>query len=154
MPRRNPFNKNNSREKVKGKKIINVEKTTNIHLNEQELEMEKHSSKPDKDGNYNDTLDIHLRTDNAGTILPKDREKWIAISQSGVVITSPDELGECTSRLHPNNRTRFIRLGIDGQETDNGARCSYCESLMINLYIIAAVLGSGIILGIFKGAGF
>ncbi len=59
----------------------------------------------------------------------------------------------CTSRLHPANRSRTIKLGYDGRRTAEGAICSVCDGRLGTIYTVIFIFGIAVILGIWRGVG-
>lgn len=145
---------NQPRESVKGDKIINVKTERKMIINGQEFLMEERSSKPDDEGNYDDTVTIHVTTDHAGNPFPEDPRSILAFSHSGLSITSSDHFDRCTSRFH-TRPSRNILLGQDGRKLPNDtAICSHCDSWSTTFYLLIGLIGFGVVLGLFSGVGF
>jgi len=160
MPPRNPLREEGGqpREQVDGKDFINLKTSKKITIhgadgNTQEHKVSENKSAPDKNGTFSDDETIHLIPDAAGRLMPEDPRDIIAISDSGLFITDPDQLATCTSWLHSGNRSRTILLGQDGRATPRGAICSHCDSILTTLFLAIGILGLGVILGIWKGSG-
>jgi hypothetical protein len=152
---RNPFNKDGqSFEPFKGNKIINTKTVRNIKINNQDFIISERNSKPDDKGNYNINETNHIHTDHAGTPLSEDPRSLIAISHSGLFITSDEKFGTCSCWFHPNNRSSYILLGQDGRRLPNGDRCSFCDFWITNFYILIGIMFIGVVLGLFTGVGF
>jgi hypothetical protein len=157
MPR-NPFEKDKqAHETKKGEDIINNRTERFVRIRNQDGTYEDilrsvRDTRPDANGNYVDTELICDVRDPAGNSMP---ENLRTAKKSGDEnwITSPEELGICTSRLHPRNRTRNILLGHDGRETQNSAICSYCDYWHTTFYIAFAIIGIGVLAGLCIAAG-
>ena len=119
----------------------------------EEVPVSESSSCPDENGNYADKQTSHIVTDASGTVMPSDPARITAFSHSGLVITTPGEAAVCTSRLHPANRSRTIKLGYDGRRTAEGAICSVCDTRLGSIYIVILIFCLAVILGIWKGVG-
>ena len=97
MPPRNPLRESDhTREQKDGKDIINTRKqrTTRIVGPDgavQEIIMDISDSRPDENGAYIDAEMTNLSTDAAGNIMPENPHDVIAISHTGLYITSPEE---------------------------------------------------------------
>jgi len=158
MPPRNPLRENDQpREETTGDQITNVRTERTVRIagpdgNPQEFTTEIHDSRPDENGNFNIRELINAPTDHAGNPLPEDPRSLI-ISHSGLYITSPQQLGHCTSWLHPANQSRNILLGQDGRATAGGAVCSRCDSWLGTIYTMGAIFAIAILLGVWSGAG-
>lgn len=158
MARRNPFEESNPREPVKGVQIINTRKERIARIlgpdgYVQEIVLGMSDSRPDDNGGYVDTELVNVVTDRAGNTLPSDLHSLEGISYSGLFINSGDDRASCTSWLHPPGRSRKILLGEDGRQTLNGAICNRCDFWLGTIYLGLAVLGIGVILGLWKGVG-
>jgi len=157
MPR-NPFEKDKpAHETKKGEDILNNRTERFVRIRNQDGTYEDildrlRESRPDGNGNFIVTELICDVRDPAGNSLPDDLrtakksgdENWI---------TSPEELGICTSRLHPRNRSKNILLGHDGRETQNGAICSNCDYWHTTLFIAFGIIGLGVLAGLCIAAG-
>jgi hypothetical protein len=157
MPR-NPFEKDKpAHETKKGEDILNNRKERVVRIRNQDGSYEDilvsvRETRPDSNGNYVDTELICDVRDPAGNPFPEDLGTAIRSGEE-YWITSRDQLGICTSRLHPRNRSRNILLGHDGRETQNGAICTYCDYWHTTFYIAFAIIGIGVLAGLCKAAG-
>ena len=155
---RNPFEKDKpAHETKKGEDIINSRKERVIRIRNQDGTYEDvlvsvRDTRPDGNGNYVDTELTNFVTDHLGNPPPKDPQStWV--SHTHAIIRSKEDLGICTSRLHPRSRSRNIFLKHDGRETQNGAICSYCDYWHTTFYIAFAIIGIGVLAGLCKAAG-
>ncbi len=118
------------------------------------ITLKEKSSVPGPDGHYED---IESRTimdlTGDGSFLPSDPEQIIGWTSSGSFIRRGDTVFRCTSPFHGRRNRNFI-VGLDGRKTgpDTGI-CSSCQSVLNALYVAAAIIGAGIVFGIFMGAG-
>jgi hypothetical protein len=157
MPR-NPFEKDKpAHETKKGEDILNARTERVVRVRNQDGAFEDlvtnvRDTRPDGNGNYIDRELINIVTDHLGNPLSKDPQSTI-FSHTGLYITTRDELGICTSRLHPRGRSKNIFLGRDGRETQSGAICSYCDYWHTTFYIAFAIIGIGVLAGLCKAAG-
>jgi hypothetical protein len=157
MPR-NPFeNDKPAHETKEGEDILNSRKERFVRIRNQDGTFEDilvsvRDTRPDGNGNYVDTELICDVRDQAGNPLPEDLGSAIKSGEE-YWITSREQLGICTSRLHPRSRPKNILLGHDGRETQNGAICSYCDYWHTTFYIAFAIIGIGVLAGLCKAAG-
>jgi hypothetical protein len=156
---RNPLRgEGQPREQTSADQFINQTVTRNVQVHRpdgtiEERPVSESSSCPDENGNYADKQTSHIVTDASGTVMPSDPARITAFSHSGLVITTPAEAAVCTSRLHPANRPRTIKLGYDGRRTATGAICSVCDGRLGTIYAAIFIFGIAVIVGIWKGAG-
>ena len=154
---RNPFDEENPQREIIGENIINNIRQKVVRISDQngnirEVVIEAFSSIPGENGNFTDSDLQNVVTDHAGNSLPKDLDS-IKISNNGLFISHSDDTDHCSSFLHfsPN---RNILIGQDGRRTSRGAICSRCEFWLNSIYIFLAILGVGLVIGIYKGTGF
>lgn len=157
MPRRNPFEEPHPHKRQRGEDIVNLRRQRVARVigpdgSENEIVLESHDSRPLGDGSYVDTDAINLSMDADGNVFPHDPQSIVAVSHTGLFITSPDQFGICTSRLH-GNRSPNIFLGRDGRAVKGGAICSRCDFWLGTIYIALGVGALGLVLGIWKAAG-
>jgi hypothetical protein len=159
MPPRNPLRENDHpREQTKGKDILNTRSQRVARIvgqdgNVQEYIMDVHHSWLDGNGGHIDDELINVITDQAGNPLPEDPRSVIR-SHSDLFITSPEQFATCTSWLHGNRHSRNILVGQDGRPLPGGgAICSRCDTWVKTIYLALGILGVGLILGIWRGAG-
>jgi hypothetical protein len=157
MPR-NPLEEDNqSFEAVKGKSILNIRDETIVQYPDQDGNLQQYVtesiiSEPDGQGGYvNRTYKMPVY-DRFGNPLPKE-PGTVVYSHSHLPITSPDQLAYCISFLHPNGLSRNILVGQDGRLTPAGAVCSRCDFWMRTIYFGFAILGLGVVFGLFKAVG-
>ena len=159
MPSRNPLRgEGQPREQTNPDQFIKQTVTRNMQVHRpdgtiEERPVSESTSRPDENGNYADNETSHIVTDASGTVMPSDPARITAFSHSGLVITTPGEAAVCTSRLHPANRPRTIKLGYDGRRTATGAICSICDERLGMVYIVLLIFCLAVIWGIWKGAG-
>ena len=144
-------------EMLKGKKIINDRNETIVQLPDQngnlrQYVIESDISEPDGKGGYVSRTYKMPVYDRFGNPLPKDPSSVI-FSNSNLPITSPDQLAHCTSLLHPSGLSRNILVGQDGRLTPAGAICSRCDFWMRTIYFGFAILGIGVVFGLFRAVG-
>ena len=157
MPR-DPFEEENQpHEAIKGEDVVNVRTERIVRIRNQDGTYQNNvtnvrETRPDGNGNYIDTEIINVVTDHAGNRLPED-PRSVFFSHTGLYIGSQDQLGICTSWLHPHNRNRNIFLDRDGRETPAGAICSHCDYWIGTFCLAAGILGVGVLAGLCKAAG-
>jgi len=157
MPR-NPFvEENQAHEVIKGEDVVNIRTERIVRIRNQDGSYEDNlvsvrETRPDGNGNFVDRELICDVRDEAGNPIPEDLRSAIK-SGGGAYITSQEQLGICTSRLHPSNRSRNIFLGQDGRETPKGAICSNCDSWHTTIYIAFGIIGLGVLTGLCVAAG-
>ena len=155
MPRNSLKDGSPAFEPEKGKKIVNIITRKVVRLvnpdgKYQTFNVEENISKPSEDGTYIDSEIQIVNVDRAGNPLPKDL-RTASISNSDI-LTPKENKATCTFWLHFNG-SRNIYIGQDGHETNGGAICSRCESLLHFIYLIAGILGLGVVFGLYKGVG-
>lgn len=156
---RNPLRgEGQPREEVTGDRFNNLRTRKRVRMlgpdgNIIEATTAENDSRLDEDGNYVDTETINLIPDASGYFLPSDTGMLLGRSHSGLYITAPEQMAVCTSRFHPTNLSRTIKLGFDGRQTATGAVCSACDQRLGSIYIMVFILSVAVILGIWKGAG-
>lgn len=148
MSNDNPLNT----ESLKGDKIRNSMVRKRVVIAGQELDVSESSTQPRENGVYEDTETRHILTDHAGNPLPEDHN-YIAISHTGLFITSPEQMAQCNYWLHPGNRSRIILAGQDGQLNPNGAICSHCASWPFTINIVLLFLVLGFFGGLLRAVG-
>ena len=75
---------------------------------------------------------------------------FLCVSMTGVPITSPERLATCTSFFH-RNPNRNIYVGLDGSSHGNGQGiCNDCQGILNWIYLTLAILGAGVIVGLFR----
>ena len=158
MPKRNTLRKENQpQDIIEGDEIITstsqrVVRITSPNGDVQQIIMGGHTSAPGENGSYTDTELINLQTDHAGNPLPEE-PRSVRLSHTGLYISSPEQLAHCTSFFHSRNRSTNILIGQDGRLVEGGATCSHCESWINTIYIVLGIIGVGLVIGLFKGAG-
>ena len=156
MPRNSLNDGNQPFEPGKRKKINNLLTRKMVRLvnqngDTQEFDIEEKVSSPNDNGTYVDSEVHSVHLDHAGNTLPEDLRSF-SISHSGT-ITSEKSKANCSHWLHFNG-SRIIHIGQDGRLTPNGvAICSRCASRMRFIYLIAGILGFGVVFGLYKGVG-
>jgi len=112
----------------------------------------ENSSGIDQDGQATTTKTTYLVFDPAGNPMPLDPRKLI-LSHSGCFIPTPEQRAICTSIFH-RSPNRNISIGQDGYVLPNGAGiCSSCRSIRTTIFIVLAILGVGIFLGVLRALG-
>ena len=107
-------------------------------------------SKMGKDGVYvnADVTSLHLGADGNPLILSSG---FLRQSYTGHLITLPEQLVICTSRFH-RHANRNVFVGLDGSSLGSGVGiCTQCQRILTTIYIVAAILGFGVILGLYSG---
>ena len=146
------------REEVTGDRLMNQRVTRRIRIlrpdgSVQEVPISENESRPDEDGNYNETETTNLVADTSGSVIPSDPRMIRGLSHTDLIINSQEEAAQCTSWLHPRNRSRTIKVGFDGRRTASGVICSYCDGRLGTIYIVIFIFCLAVIWGIWKGAG-
>ena len=154
MPRNPLKDDNQAFEVLKGNKIINDRNETIVQMpdhdgNLRDYVVESEISEPDGQGGFVNTTRKRPVYDRLGNPLPEDPSPVI-LSHSNLFITSPDQLAHCTSLLHPGRLSRNILIGQDGRLTPSGGICSRCDFCLRTIYFGFAVLGMGVVFGLFK----
>jgi len=158
MAPRNPLNDGSQpKEQTSGKKTINRKTIKKWRLTGTDGRSFDHTvsetdTRPDVNGNYIDSETKNILFDPSGVAVPNDPSKILARSYSGLYIESPQEAALCSSWLH-TNPIRIIKIGFDGQQTQNGAICDECRSKRFVFYVVLGIISSGVIFGIWHGAG-
>lgn len=159
MPPRNSLRSdNNIQDPIDGDEIINstvrrVVRITDGNGNVRDLVVGGHTSALGENGEYADTELIGIQTDRAGNLLPEDPHA-LTLSHSGLFIKNNDQRTSCTSWFHGHNTSRNILIGQDGRLIEGGAICSNCDALLNSIYIALGIIACGIVIGVYKGAGF
>jgi len=148
MPNDNPLNA----DPLKGEKIQKSRVRKNVVINGQEFNRSESSSQPRKDGVYEDIETEHFVTDQAGNPLPEN-SNFVALSHTGLFITSSEQMTHCNYWLHSPNRSRIILIGQDGSLTATGAICSRCSSWPLTINIVLLLLLLGVLGGVLRAVG-
>lgn len=159
MPPKNTLRDGNTpSEIIKGENITNTRREKTFRILDPDGNVRNtvsiiNDSRPDPDqpGSYIVSEKIDGSVDRAGNPLPKDPRKVI-YSHSGLFINSPENMTNCTSRLHRGPSSNIL-IGQDGHSTPNGAICSRCENTLRYIYYYLIIIAIATILGIWKGAG-
>lgn len=159
MPPRNPL-----RDDDQPQKVIRGETFTNLRTEQvariigpdgavTEMDLGSVDSRLDPNGGYVDRTETNIYSDQAGNILPEDGRP-VALSHTGLFITTPEQLTQCTSVLHFPWQSRNILVGQDGQVLDeNHAICSHCQANLTTIYIVLGILVLGVVIGLLQGTG-
>lgn len=156
MPNQNPFHEENAPREARGDQFSNLRTTKFVRILGpdgsilSETPVRTWESRPDQDGNYIESEGYNIQTDRAGNIVSQDGV--VGISHTGLVIDTPEKIGNCTSWLHGNGSKIFL-IGQDGRMTRNGGICSRCDFKLGTIYIAAVIFCFGAILGIWRGTG-
>jgi hypothetical protein len=144
-------------EAVKGDRLTNVNSQRIIRLLSpsgiaREVVLNSVDSGPDSNGGYVDRDITNIVTDHGGNILPEDGPT--ALSHSGLYISSSEQLGYCTSILHPSNRPRTFLDGQDGHRLgEDRGRCSHCQATLTTIHIALGIAAFGAVIGLFRAVG-
>jgi len=152
MPNDNPLNEEPHPDPQKGDKIRNAKVRKSVVINGQEFNRSESSTQPGKNGVYDDIETTHIVTDSVGNPLPEN-SNFVAQSHTGLFITSPEQMDHCGFWLHPQNRSRIILVGQDGQHTETGAICSHCVSWQLTINILLFLMILGFFGGLLKAVG-
>ena len=152
MPNDNPFKDDSDPDPLKGDKIQNSRVRKSVVINGQDFNISESSTQPRENGVYEDIETTHIVTDHAGNPLPENLN-YVALSHTGLFITSPEQMTHCSYWLHPQNRSRIILVGQDGQLTATGAICSRCSSWPLTINIVFLLLLLGVLGGVLKAVG-
>ena len=157
---RNPFNQEaQPREQQGAEDYSQISTKLVIHINRpdgsiREVPIQSHISRPNGNGTWNEIDVVNVIHDEAGNPMIVDDPQQIAISHSGLFITSPDKGGVCTSKLHPTWLPRNFLIDQDGKMVGSRGVCSHCMALMNRIQIILGVIGIGILMGVYKALGW
>jgi len=149
MPNDNPLRGESHPDPLKGEKIQNSRVRKTAVIAGQVFNRSESTTQPREDGVYEDDEITHIATDHAGNRLPEDL-KIVALSHTGLFITSPEQMDHCSYWLHPPNRSRIILIGQDGQLTATGAICSRCSSWPLTINIVVLLMIIGVLGGVLK----
>lgn len=141
-------------EPVKGENIINLnkQKITRITLPDGNIitsVIGETGLQKGENGQYADIEITNVAIDPFGNPMVIDPNTF-SVSHSGLFITSPLLKAVCSSIFH-RNPNRNIFLGQDGRLLANGEGiCNHCQGIVMFIYLILAIFGFGILIGIFK----
>jgi hypothetical protein len=160
MAKRNPLrDDDNPQEFIEGKNVSatldeQYKKVTLPNGTTFDLLVKGHRSVRSANGEWLDMDYDGVSFDKAGNAISSELEKC-AISNSEC-ITPPDMLAVCNSFFHQfTQRRRHIYIGLDGTATGEGqGTCSFCQTWKTTMILCLALLVVGIIIGIYRGAGF
>ena len=155
MPR-NPFSQPNPQEEHRGDSIsqLNKRKVLRIRGEDgdiQDIVAEGRRSIPDGQGGLIVDEYVNYQPDIAGNPIPQDLRNMY-ISHFGLY-TPSEKAAMCSSRFHPSGISRNIFVGQDGKRTESGAICSRCIAWHVFIKLLLGVIGSGVLIGLFRGAG-
>jgi hypothetical protein len=160
MAKRNPLrDEDNPQEFIEGKDVFatrdeQYKKVTLPNGTTVDVLVKGHRSVRSANGEWVDMDYDGVSFDQAGNPIPSELEKCtISISE---YITPPDKLAVCNSFFHQfTQRRRNIYIGLDGTSTIEGqGTCSFCQTWKTTITLCLALLVVGIIVGIYRGAGF